>query len=510
MDSVTAPKTRNEERKGALQGPRLTVLLWAGIAIVLLWSRLAERPHYLYYFDNANFALSIDHFDPRLHQPQPPGYPLFVALLKALHMFVQDPNRILIVAGLLGSGVGLVSIWIWTNWMFGRRAAWAATALLLVHPVFWTAAIANPVRAFQVVIAGATAIFSWAGLTRVDWRWWFYGMSIALGLLSGFRPECLPLLLPLWIATGWFRRAGVRTWLAAGALLSLSVLVWLMPLVSHTGGLKSTWQTMFDYLRDNSKGYTAPFGATLSESLATAGRAFRWNFLLAVAWIWAVPLAWRALRTRWTRAHSILLLGSFFPAFLFHAFVHVRDVDQTLISIPALCVIGGAVLAQLKSWPTRLSGLAVALSISGLLFYLPPLFEDMAPVTRADIHAHNDLTRATFEALEKYRSDDSAVFVWDNVDVTWRQVYYYFPGTRLLRVRGDPYWFAGRQEGTAATIESGAILVPHVRSLVVGSDTQADELSKLPGAKREGPVVVLPFGPGVEVKIAGQLLRGAR
>jgi hypothetical protein len=268
----------------------LTMVLWAMVFTILLWSRLSDRPPYLYYFDNANFALSIDHFDPRLHQPQPPGYPLFVALLKALHVFVQDPNRILIMAGLLGSGIGLVSIWLWADRMFGRTAAWAATALLLLHPVFWAAGIANPVRTFLVAIAGVTAILSWAGMTRVEWRSWFYAMSIALGLLSGFRPESLLLLFPLWMATGLFRRTAVRTWLTGAALLLLSVLVWLAPLVFYTGGVQSTWQLMFGYLRDYSTGYTAPFGATLSESLATAKRALRWNFSLTIAWVWAVPL----------------------------------------------------------------------------------------------------------------------------------------------------------------------------------------------------------------------------
>jgi hypothetical protein len=490
------------------EGLLLTLFLWAIVVLVLLWSRLIDRPPYLYYFDNASFALSIEHFDPRLHQPQPPGYPLFVALLKTLHVFVQDPNRILIISGLLGSGVGLLLIWLWADRMFGRAAAWAATALLLLHPVFWTAGIGNPVRTFLVVIAGATAILGWAAMTRVEWRFWFYAMSIALGLLSGFRPETLVLLFPLWIATGMFRHAEARTWLTGSTLLLLSALAWLAPLVSHTGGMQSTVQTLFDYLRDNSRGYTAPFGASLSDSLATAGRALRWNFTLTIAWVWAVPLVWRSLHRSWSRTHSLLLMGAFLPAFLFHAFVHVRDVDQTLITIPVLCVLGGAVLAHLNSWSARFSGLVLALLISGWMFYRAPLFKDMVFVTHRAIRYHNKLTRSTMEALEEYRFNDDAIFIWDDVGVTWRQVSYYFPERRLLRLEGDPLWFTARQPGTLASVEEGVVLIPPVRWLVVGSYTQTDELSRLPGAQRRGPLVILPFGPGVEVKIAGRVLRG--
>jgi hypothetical protein len=494
-------------RGGASTG--FTIFLWAVVAAVLLWTRLIDRAPYLYYFDNANFALSILHFDPRLHQPQPPGYPVFVALLKALHVFIADPNRILIVAGLLGSAIGLISIWLWADWMFGRLAAWAATALLLLHPSFWTAAIANPVRTFLVVVAGVTAIAAWGAMTKSPWNSWFFAMSIALGLLSGFRPETLPLLLPLWIATGVFRRAGVRAWLTGSVLLVLSVLVWVVPLVSHTGGVASTWETMFSYLRDNSKGHTAAFGATLAESLTTAGQALRWNFVPAIAWLWAVPLAWRGLTAKWTRAHSVLMLGAFLPAFLFHAFIHIRNVDQTLITIPALCVTGGAVLACVRWQPVRFAGILLALVVSALMFYRPPLFADMAPVTRSDIRVHNAVTRDTYEALEPSRHASDVIFVWDDADFTWRQVYYYFPDTRLLKLGGDPYWFVERQQGTPARVENGAIIVPPVHSLVVGTDSLADELAKLPGAERRGPLVILPFGPGMEVKVLGQLLRGA-
>ena len=519
MNDLARPNDRTPDRsgRGIVSAPSLpseqlplTVSLWAIVVAVLLWSRLIDRPPYLYYFDNANFALAMEHFDPRLHQPQPPGYPLFVALLDTLHLFMRDANSTLVLAGLLGSCAGLVSIWLWSDRMFGRTAAWAATALLLLHPVFWTAGIGNPVRTFLVAIAGVTAIFSWAALTRVEWRSGFYAMSVALGLLSGFRPETLPLLFPLWIATALFRRATARTWLIGFALLLLSVLVWLAPLVSHMGGVQSTFDTFLDYLRFNTRGRTAPFGGSWSASLATAGQALRWNFLLTLAWIWALPLVWRSLWENWTRAHSLLLLGGFLPPFLFHAFVHVRDVDQTLITIPVLCVFGGAVLARLGSWFARLSGLAVALAISCSIFYRPPLFEDMTLVTHGEIRAHNEINRVMMQALEPFRFNADAVFVWDDADVTWRQVSYYFPATRLLWVRSEPpLWFIAHKEGTPALVQDGAVLMPPVRSLIVDSDTQAADLAKLPGAARRGPLVILPFGPGVEVKVRGRLLRGA-
>src|SRR5688500_13108136 len=41
--------------------------------------------------DSANFTLAIEQYDPRLHQPHPPGYPVHVALAR----LVSDVYRVL-------------------------------------------------------------------------------------------------------------------------------------------------------------------------------------------------------------------------------------------------------------------------------------------------------------------------------------------------------------------------------------------------------------------------------
>jgi hypothetical protein len=99
---------------------------------VMVISRLIYTPRYLYFFDNANFVLAIDHFAPGMHQPQPPGYPLFVLLLKGLDVILHSANRDLVAAGLMGSALGLVLVWFWAASMFGNLAAWIAGGLLLV------------------------------------------------------------------------------------------------------------------------------------------------------------------------------------------------------------------------------------------------------------------------------------------------------------------------------------------------------------------------------------------
>jgi hypothetical protein len=489
---------------------RAAVSWFVLLTAFLLWSRLVYAPAFLYFFDNVNFALSIERFDPSAHQPQPPGYPLFVALLKLLNVLFRDPRRDLEAAGLIGSAAGLALVWLWTSHLFGRAAAWIAAALLAANPIFWMAGIVNPVRTFLVVIAAASGALAWNALTGSDPQGWFYLMSAALGFLSGFRPEALALLLPLWAATGIYRKLHFRYWAAGAGLLAVSALTWLVPLVVRIGGVTTTYRFFAEYLRDNSAGYTLAYGASAVAGLGTIRRVVLWNFALALGWIWALPLAWRTLRLTWSKQHTIVLAAAFLPAFLFHALIHVRDVDQTLITIPVVCVIGGAVLANLKPRGVLTAAVSVAVLFS-LWNFRRPLLPDLQATSRGAIRYLDDWTRSTFAALDALKSDRAAVWIWDDAVVSWRQVSYYYPKNRLLDLDADPPLWLEQRHSTPATIDNRVVLIPNAPSLVLGvSHEQANLLSTIRGAKRQGPLIILPWSPGDQVQVGNRLLRNPR
>ena len=54
-------------------------LLAAGLGLITILSRIPFRSRYLFSWDSANFALALEHYNVAFHQPQPPGYPLYVA-----------------------------------------------------------------------------------------------------------------------------------------------------------------------------------------------------------------------------------------------------------------------------------------------------------------------------------------------------------------------------------------------------------------------------------------------
>jgi hypothetical protein len=76
-----------------------------------------------------------------------------------------------------------------------------------------------------------------------------------------------------------------------------------------------------------------------------AGRAILWTGMGALPWFWTIPFAWRG-RIRWLDWPRRLqfLVWWFLPAFLFSLLIHIGDPGHALISIPAVCLLGGVSL----------------------------------------------------------------------------------------------------------------------------------------------------------------------
>ena len=112
-------------------------ILWGLFFIAaLLISRVPLAPRHLITFDEINFALSIEKFDPAAHQPQPPGYPLFVGLIKLLSLFVPKVETVFLAAALLLSIAALALLWILGEELLGKRWGVVPPLLLLWNPPF--------------------------------------------------------------------------------------------------------------------------------------------------------------------------------------------------------------------------------------------------------------------------------------------------------------------------------------------------------------------------------------
>jgi hypothetical protein len=231
--------------------------LWPAVAaaIAFVAAHLPFLPQSLEDIDSINFALGLRHFDPALHQPHPPGYPLYIGLghvsltlLSWLGPALPDLRVeavALAVWSLAGGALAIVAAAMFYRALEDRfpdeaarvppLLAIGAAALLAVAPLFSI----SGVRPLSDMPGLALALLAQALIVRGlgSVRWLIAGAFVA-GLCGGIRVQSAVLTVPLFVSVliaarhTWTQRALAVVAALAGGL------AWGIPLLVLSGGLQ--------------------------------------------------------------------------------------------------------------------------------------------------------------------------------------------------------------------------------------------------------------------------------
>ena len=207
------------------------VLLTGAVAI----TRFSFRSRYLYDLDCVNFALAMQRFDPRVHQPHPPGYFLYICLGRLLNVLFHDPNLALVVLSILAScGVAIVIYKMTMDW-FGPTAAQFAGIFFLLSPLAWFHGIVALTYIVEAFFSGLLGFLCW----RIDSGrdGFILPAAIALGISAGIRPSSLVFLAPLFLFS--LRNARPKGRWTGMAALVLTLTAWFVPMIASAGGLSA-------------------------------------------------------------------------------------------------------------------------------------------------------------------------------------------------------------------------------------------------------------------------------
>ncbi len=417
---------------------------------LLAASRFALAPKYLYSFDNINFALALEDFNPAKHQPQPPGYPLFVGLQKLIHFAIPSVKYTQLVSGLVGSTAAVVAIWYLGNLLFGGTVGWLAAALLLFNPAFWLAGIGNHVRTFLAAGSIATAVCVWKAWNSSRW---VVPASLVLGIAAGFRPDLLLLLFPLWLST-LIRHPFPKL---APVALTAAVIPWVAVTIWKSGGAAGA-RVFTSYFQFHLSRSSALMGAGIATGATMGLVAVYWTFLGALTWAWALPWEWRKIQPN--AAWRFLALW-FLPSFLFHVLAQWGEPDLMLDIIPALCLAGGAVLGLLGRQTVLLAGVVAALN--ALLFFVPPYRLGREASYRFVKSTGDSLT----SAVESIRNSDYDLIVDYRRKATGHQLGYYYPAIPILNLDHDcsRAYLTWHKRTWAPRIDGNTIYLPRAQKI---------------------------------------------
>jgi hypothetical protein len=178
-------------------------------------------------WDGVGFIEAVQRFDLARFQPHPPGYPVYVALLRLAALAVRDAMRAGIVVAVASGVVAVAFAWSAARAAIGERAAWAVAVLVAATPLAWRACsgIGSEAPALACLAACAWGVVrarrpGWAGAIVL-------GVGVGLGL--GVRLSWAPVYLAALVL------APVGARLRAGVVAAASAVAWLAPLVTIVG-----------------------------------------------------------------------------------------------------------------------------------------------------------------------------------------------------------------------------------------------------------------------------------
>jgi hypothetical protein len=191
-------------------------------------------------WDGVGFVESIHDFDLARFHPHPPGYPVYVALLRVAALVVRDPVRACVLVAAASGACAVALLWAAVRTVASERAAWAVGVLAAVTPLAWRACSGVGSEAPALACAAACAwglAEGWclptvAGDTMVHAtapRRAAVVLGVAAGLGLGVRLSWAPLYLALVALAP--RGGRVRAW----AWATVSSLAWAVPLLAVVG-----------------------------------------------------------------------------------------------------------------------------------------------------------------------------------------------------------------------------------------------------------------------------------
>jgi hypothetical protein len=331
----------------------------AAVGLALGWLiRWPFHARYLYEWDSGQYALGALEFDVYRHQPHPPGYPLWILLLKGLRIFVPDLNLAQILLSFLLVGASAAVFYLLARRTHGRLlAVLGTTAVLCAPPVVMYSVLAStyPIDLFFSAVIGLFAARLWAGEQRLG-----VAAAALLGLFAGLRQSGAVLMAPLLAVALWRAyRTDWRRWLQAVAAGAAVTALWYLPTALLHGGIGRFQK----FVSTNVRGYFGQFsvfyGAPPALHREMLGNIARWTLIgLGPAAAMALVAAVAARRVRAPAPPSRSPGALFYAAWILPnaAYVtafHCPKPGYLLLTLPPLVLALLSLARPLAALPLR-------------------------------------------------------------------------------------------------------------------------------------------------------------
>lgn len=363
------------------RGRSIAVGIAAALALVVLASRLPFLSTTLWSWDSVLYARALEqgfHVDWALadQRPHAPGYLFYVLAAGIFRAALGDSNAALVAVSVVASALGTAGLFLFARQFARTGVALLAACAYAAAPLVWTySEIAFPYSVLGGLSVGLAALF-WNIRGRSARA--FLLASVAFGLAAGFRQDLLVLLGPLWLWTVAAR--GPRVAVAAGTVLAVSSLSWLVPTALLSDGPGEYLDALATQAATVSEQYSAVIRGlpAFTFNLQTTFYALLWGGIGAGLLGAAIAARLSAGGARPSRPRGPLarfLALWVLPGLLFYIAVHIGDWGYVSSLLPALYLLlaifaeHAIAAGRIPSLRWRAVGAAAALA-PALLFLL--------------------------------------------------------------------------------------------------------------------------------------------
>lgn len=387
--------------------------LWFPVVVlfaIALLSRIPFQSQILYEWDSVNFALALEKFDVRLHQPHPPGtFVFYIFLGRFFNLFFQNANTSLVAVSILATGIAAVALFVLSSQWFNRRVGWITSLLMLSSPLVWF--YGEVALSYMLEFAWVLLLVLACFRTRFGDSKAFFTAAFLLGLAGGIRPNTPFFLFPLWsIAVALGMRDRKYTWkhlVSAVILILLGVMAWAIPMITMSGGF-AAYQQAIDlwldrHLKDADQIWEVINNAISLLQTLLIGVGFAIVPLLVVLWQRKGQFL-RKLQQDW-RVQTLVLW--MIPGAVYLTFIHFQRQGHSFTIIPAFVVIAGfglSVVANQFAQVSRAAGVALIslVLISNSLFFIFGPAEPNIWRTWTNIHQYDTLVSERLQAIRQH------------------------------------------------------------------------------------------------------------
>jgi hypothetical protein len=363
----------------------------AAAAAVTLLTRLPFTASHMWDHDSIQFALGVERYNLAAHHPHPPGYPLYIALLKLLAWAGVNALHGMVALSVLASAAGAGLIVLLTARLVEEaegapgsgplaggsgalRAGLFAAALYAFNPVLW---FYGELPLIYAVEGGLSVAVAYGAVRLGDSRGTFLIGCALFALAGGLRQSTMILLAPLFF-WGVYRavrsgRIGWRLLTGGAALGGAIVLAWFVPLCRAAGGCAAYQRISGQHFRALLPYTSILYGAGVGALAHNLEILAKWTLqgvfpgVLALAFLWLTSP--RDFLPGLRRLAAVLpwILAWAVPPALFFALFHITKAGYTLVHLPAFLVaLAVAAFAALAPRAVAASAGRARRSVAGL------------------------------------------------------------------------------------------------------------------------------------------------